>query len=436
MQDLAIEYLPPDELVAYSGNPRTHSPEQVRQIEKSVRAHGHINPIVIDRKNKRVVAGHGRLLAAKNLGLKRVPVIQIGHLTETQLRAYALADNKIAENAGWEPALLKIELEFLLDADFDVDLTGFSAPEIDVLMGPVADEEEEIPEPPPAGAVVSQLGDIWILGGHRVACGDARDPALIAKLMRGEKARMAISDPPYNVPISGHVIGNGKHQHPEFAMASGEMSSADFTNFLKEAIGAMSAVCLDGALLDLCMDWRHVHQLRAACEQLGLAQINLAVWVKSNAGMGSLYRSQHELVGIFKKGSAPHINNVELGKHGRYRTNVWTYAGANVFGAERDEALAMHPTVKPVAMIADAIMDVSGHGDVVVDFFLGSGTTVLAAERCHRRCYGIELDPRYVDVAIQRWSSLTGKSAVHADSGLTFDEIRQRRAVELAGVAP
>ena len=430
MNELAVEYLPPDALVPYLGNARQHSTEQLRQIARSISEFGFVTAVVVDAQN-RVIAGHGRLLAAKSLNLTRVPVVRITHLTETQLRAYRLADNKIAENATWDDGLLRVELDFLMspEVNFDVDLTGFSTPQIDLLIG---DEASAVPEPPlPDGfesmPVISQLGDIWQLGPHRVACGDSRDPALLDALMEGEKAAMVFTDPPYNVSIGGMVSGLGKHCHEEFKMASGEMSCAQFTAFLKESISAALSTCAAEALIYVCMDWRHITELSEAYQALGLTLLNLAVWVKTNAGMGSLYRSQHELVFILKKGHASHANNVELGRHGRYRTNVWQYAGMNAFGKEREAALAVHPTVKPIALVMDAIKDVTAHGDIVFDGFLGSGTTVLAAHRTHRRGYGIELDPRYVDVCLSRWMALTGQQPIHVGTHHTFDQLRQAR---------
>jgi len=435
MSNLTIEYLPTEQLIAYAGNARTHSPKQIQQIANSLRTFGFMNPVLVDAKNQ-LIAGHGRLLAAKQLGLPRVPVVRFDHLNEAQQRAYALADNKIAENADWDRSLLRVELEFLMTAeiDFDVDLTGFSTPEINLILNPAEEALPDVPIPdtPLAEHTVSVPGDLWILGRHRVLCGDCRDATGIARLLDGEQARMVITDPPFNVPVGGHVCGLGKHQHDDFAMASGEMSPAEFTEFLAASLGAMAGGCVDGALLYCCIDWRHLSELHAASAALKLTAINLCTWIKTNAGMGSLYRSQHELVWVFKHGKAPHINNVELGKHGRYRTNVWNYAGQNAFGADRDEALAIHPTVKPVAMIRDAIQDVSHHGDIVLDGFLGSGTTLLAAHQCKRRGYGVEFDPRYVDVAVHRWMTLTGEHAVHAESGLTFEQERERRLATTA----
>jgi hypothetical protein len=317
MNDLLVEYLAPGELIAYANNARKHSTEQMRQLERSIREFGFVTAVLVDEQN-RVVAGHGRLEAAKNLKIPRVPVVRVKHLTEPQLRAYRLADNKIAENATWDDGLLRVELDFLMNPDlnFDVDLTGFSTPQIDILFG----ADQEIPDEPPlpdlvdTAVAVSREGDIWQLGPHRVACGDSRDPALLDALMEGEKSAMVFTDPPYNVSIGGMVSGLGKHCHEEFKMASGEMSCAQFTAFLKGSISAALSTCAAEALIYVCMDWRHIKELSEAYEPLGLRLLNLAVWVKTNAGMGSLYRSQHELVfaGAFGESSGAAQRRQEL----------------------------------------------------------------------------------------------------------------------------
>jgi DNA modification methylase len=339
-----------------------------------------------------------------------------------EIKAIRLALNRLPQDAGWNSTELKLEFEELLTLGFDMVVTGFETVEIDMALAiddPSAGEVEDAPEGPGEGPAVSKPGDIWMLGDHRLACGDARDGQLIAALMAGASAQMAFTDPPYNVKIDGNAVGAGRHR--EFAFASGEMSKVEFTGFLTDALASVAAIMVDGAVAYVCMDWRHVEELLAATNAARLNQLNLAVWTKTNAGMGSLYRSQHELVFVLKKGDAPHINNVELGKHGRSRSNVWPYRGMTSFGADRDALLGSHPTVKPVALVADAIKDVSRRGDLVFDPFLGSGTTLIAAHRTGRRCYGIELDPAYADVIIRRWESETGRQAVLASTGEPFD---------------
>lgn len=417
-------------------NPKIHSAKQVRQIAASIRAFGFCNPVLADEQD-RIIAGHGRLEAARLLGMAIVPIIRLAGLTEAQKTALALADNRIAENAGWDSELLALEFESLVDTDMDLTVTGFEMGEIDLLLlegdgGPAADGDDNIPEPE-LGPPVTRLGDLWLIGGrHRLLCGDAREPGAGDRLLNGEMATLCFTDPPYNVPIGGNVSGLGRNRHREFAMASGEMSDAEFVAFLKTTLGNCARVSADGAIHFVCMDWRHIHALLTVGRDVYSELKNLCVWNKTNGGMGALYRSKHELVAVFKVGTAPHINNVDLGAHGRYRTNVWDYAGASSFSAGRDETLAMHPTVKPVGMVADAILDCSGRGDLVLDPFAGAGTTILAAERTGRRCAAMELDPAYVDVALQRCRNAFGAEVTHAESGRYFDELAEERLAEQA----
>jgi len=426
-RDLRVTYLPPGDLKPYANNPRTHSKKQVRQIADSMKTFGFTNPILID-SGEGVIAGHGRLEAAKLLGVQRVPTIRLDEMTEAQKRAYIIADNKLAENAGWDQELLAIELDYLLEieTEFDISVIGFEPAEIDLVLsgsdgGSSSDPLDEAPEVPLVP--VSSLGDLWLLGKHRLYCGDATDRTAFARLMDGKQAQMVFSDPPYNVPIAGNVSGLGSVKHGEFVMASGEMTVEAFTVFLKSVLGHMADVSVDGAIHYICMDWRHMGELISAGADIYDECKNLCVWAKTNGGMGSLYRSQHELVFVYKAGKAPHINNVELGRHGRNRTNLWSYAGVNSLKKDRGEELAMHPTVKPVAMVEDAIFDCSKRNGIVLDAFSGSGTTLIAAEKTGRIGYGMELDPRYVDVAIKRWSKLTGEDAIHAESGLSFQAL-------------
>jgi DNA modification methylase len=422
------------------GNPRTHTKKQLRQIADSIRTFGFTNPVLVDRDNG-IIAGHGRVEAAKLLGKAEVPTIRLEDMTEAEIRAYVIADNRLAENAGWDRELLAIELQYLceLDLDFDVTITGFEMPEIDVLFGELQaagsdpdkpDPADETPAVDDSGPAVTRPGDLWLLGKHRLICGDATDPAVYAGLLHGERAQMVFTDPPYNVPIAGHVCGLGSVKHREFAMAAGEMSEAEFTGFLSTIFGNLAAHAADGAIHYICMDWRHLGEVLAAAKGAFSELKNLCVWAKTNGGMGTLYRSQHELVFVFKSGKGPHINNVELGKHGRYRTNVWTYAGVNSFGRGRDQDLAMHPTVKPVALVVDAILDCSKRKGIVLDAFAGSGTTLAAAERTGRRGYGIELDPHYCDVIVRRLAKVAGLEAVHVETGKSFAEIGAERAAE------
>ena len=434
--DLKIETAPVASLRAYEKNARTHSDKQVAQIRASIERFGFVNPILVDDDNV-VIAGHGRLEAAKLLGMAEAPIARLSHLTPAEVRAYRLADNKLAELSGWDQDLLRIELGALVEIDFDIELTGFATPEIDLLLEPTGAESASKPAPDDAlvapdqkMAAVSRTGDLWELGKHRLICGDALAPETYAALMGDERADMVMTDPPYNVRVDGHVSGLGKVRHREFAMASGEMTPAEFQSFLDAIVGRLAERSRKGAVLDLCMDWRSVFELLSSVRKSGLELLNICVWNKTNGGMGSLYRSKHELVVVAKKPGAGHINNVELGKHGRYRTNVWDYAGANAFRAGRDEDLETHPTVKPVGLVADAIRDVTHVGDLVLDPFCGSGTILLAAERTKRRARAIEIDPLYVDAAIRRFEKATGLTARLASTGETFTEIAAKRLSE------
>lgn len=428
MTDLAaraVEVRPVAALVRYGRNARTHPKEQVAQIAASIRRFGFVNPVLVDDAGN-VVAGHGRLDAAASLGMTEVPVLRIGAMSDEDRRAYVIADNRIAENAGWDKELLASELGELLSLvpDLDIACIGFDQGELDALLS-LADKPgalDVVPEVNTTVEPVSRPGDIWQLGDHRLICGDSRDEAVLDRLMQDEQASMLFTDPPYNVPVNGHVCGLGSVKHDEFAMASGEMSSSEFTRFLTVVLGNAARVCSDGSIHYVCMDWRHMRELMDAGDAVYSELKNLIVWNKDNGGMGAFYRSKHELVFAFKKGSAAHINNFGLGEKGRYRTNVWDYAGVNSLKAERASELAMHPTVKPVAMVADAIRDCSRRGDIILDVFSGSGTTIIAAEEAGRRCYAVEYEPRYVDVAVKRWQAMTGCKAVHAESGVGFDQ--------------
>ncbi len=423
-QNLSITYRPVADLMPALRNARTHSKKQIHQLAASIRQFGFVNPVLTDATGG-IVAGHGRIEAAKLLGLSLIPTICLDHLSEAERRAYIIADNRLAELAGWDKDLLALELGELanLEINFDIEITGFDTLDIEKMTAagettcPAEDQTPDLPSVP-----VSRLGDLWLLGPHRLLCGDARDPEACVRLMDGGEAQVVFSDPPYNVRIDGHVCGLGKIRHREFAMASGEMSDAEFTAFLTTVFGNMAAVSADGAIHFLCMDWRHMREMLAAGTSIYSELKNLCVWNKDNAGMGSFYRSKHELVFVFKNGTAPHINTFGLGEGGRYRTNVWDYPGVNSLHPGRQEDLAMHPTVKPVAMVVDAIKDCSHRNGIVLDAFGGSGTTLIAAHKTRRRGHLLELDPAYVDVTIQRWEKLSGETARHAETGATFAE--------------
>jgi DNA modification methylase len=417
-------------LQANPRNARTHDDKQVEQIAASIGRFGFTNPLLVDEHGV-IIAGHGRLAAAIRLGLEAVPVIIIAGLSEPERRALALADNKLALNAGWNEEILAGELEFLSDVEIDVDvsITGFETVEIDSIIARTNQDNEpgEEPPEPTSGPAVSEPGDVWILGPHRVLCGNALDESAYAALMGTDRARMSFQDPPYNVPVDGHVSGLGKVRHREFPMAVGELSPPEFIDFLARALSLTAKFSLDGAIIFSCIDWHHLQEMIAAGQAARLETKNVIVWAKDNGGMGSFYRSAHEFVFAFKHGSSKHVNNFGLGGGGRYRTNVWSYPGANTFRRGRNADLALHPTVKPIALVADAIMDVSHRGEIVLDPFGGSGTTLLAAERTGRIARLIELDPLYVDVIVRRWLALGDRNATLASTGQAFAEVEAAR---------
>ena len=434
---MKIEVTSVHELRPYPNNARTHSKKQIRQIANSIQKFGFCNPVLIDDA-KQIIAGHGRVEAAKLLGIDAVPTCRLSHLSEADKRAYILADNKLAEKAGWDKELLAIELQGLIDLDVEIELTGFEMPEIDLILedareanGASSGPEDDVPQYP-SGPVVSQAEDLWLLGNHRLLCADARDPTAYESLLEGAKAEFVLTDPPYNVVIDGNVCGLGRIRHRDFAMGCGEMNEAEFIAFLETVFERLAENTVDGSIHQICMDWRHMWEMLAAGRKVYGELKNLCVWNKGNAGMGSFYRSKHELVFVWKSGAAAHTNNFELGQHGRNRTNVWDYAGISSLRAGRLEELAMHPTVKPVALVADAIKDCSRRGALVLDAFCGSGTILIAAERTGRKARALEIDPAYVDVGLRRWQTYTGKAAVLAASGETFETIEEQRAAKPA----
>ena len=424
--------VPIDQIRPHPNNARTHSKRQIRQIAASIDALGYAAPVLVDECNV-LIAGHGRLEAAKLRRMPTIPAIVVSGLSDAQKRALRLADNRIAQSAGWDRELLAAELaelpELLVEDDLDISVTGFEPAEIDALHADfedASDPADEIEDSCLDGPAVTQLGDRWQLDKHRLLCGDARNSDDLKHLLEGERAHMAFLDPPYNVAI-GNVVGRGAVKHGDFVMASGEMSRDSFITFLNQTLDAAAKASIDGAVHFACVDWRHIEELLIASHSVYGTILNLIAWVKTNAGQGSFYRSQHELIGVFRVGAAPHLNTIELGRHGRSRSNVWHYAGANTFRAGRMSDLLAHPTVKPIAMIADAIKDCTRRNAIVLDTFCGSGTTILAAERVGRRGYGLEIDPGYVDVAVRRWQAFSGRDALHVGSGLTFEEVGFQR---------
>lgn len=421
-------------LRAHPRNARTHSKKQIQQIANSMKRFGVINPIVVDDRGQ-IVAGHARVEATKLLGIKRVPVIRLSHLTEAEVRAYMLADNKLAEKAGWDRGLLAIEFQelglTLPEIGLELGITGFEPHEMNSVLVDLGTEQKADPTdelPHESGPANAKPGDLFILGHHRLLVGDARDPRAYDRLMGRDVADMIFTDPPYNVPVQGHVGGRGKIKHREFAVASGELTSAQFVHFLRQTLGLCADHLVDGGIAYVCMDWRHLPDVFEAGAAVFSELKNICVWAKTTPGQGSFYRSQHEMVLVYKKGKAPHLNTFELGQHGRTRSNLWTYAGANTFRAGRTDELKMHPTVKPVALIADAMRDCSKRGSIVLDAFAGSASTIAAAELVGRRAYCMEIDPLYADVAIRRWQKQTGRDAVHEDSGRVYSELNTKTA--------
>jgi DNA modification methylase len=420
----AIAELAPD-----PRNPRSHSAKQIRQIGRSIETFGFIVPVLVD-SHGRVIAGHARTEAAKLLGWNEVPTICLGYLNEAQARAFLVADNRLSEISVWNEQLLAQQLKELSVADlgFNLEVIGFDMGEIDLRIESLTSVAEAKDDPADAiptatdAPAVSRKEDRWLLGEHHVFCGNALDESAYERLMGKEKAAMVFTDPPYNVPINGNVSGLGAIHHREFAMASGEMSASQFASFLIRACLLLAQNSADGSLHYIFIDWRHLGELLAAGRTVYSSLINLCVWVKNHTGMGTFYRSRHELIFVFRNGSARSRNNVKLGRYGRDRSNVWLYPSPRT-PSEEGNLLALHPTVKPCALVADAIIDCTSRNDIVLDGFLGSGTTVIAAERTGRRCYGLEIDPLYVDIIVRRWQAFTRGDARHALTGKSFREM-------------
>jgi DNA modification methylase len=428
---MAIERVPIAGLRPHLGNARIHSKKQVRQIADSIRRFGFTNPVLIGEDGS-IIAGHGRVEAARLLGLDSVPAVRLAHLNAAQRRAYVLADNKLALNAGWDRELLAIELQGLIEIDFDVELTGFSSTEIDLVLdaaradppNSAAEPEDQVSFPvDDLTSAITRPGDVWCLGRHRLICGDTRDQGVFDVLIGDERADLIFTDPPYNMPIDGHVTE--RIRHLEFAMGVGEMSADAFTTFLQQTLGHAAARARDGAIAFVCMDWRHMGDLLKAGQAVFSELKDLCVWNKANAGMGSFYRSKHELVFVFKIGIAAHTD--PFGRGDRYRTNVWDYGGINTMPTGGSGALATQPTVKPVALVAGAIMDCSRRGELVLDPFGGVGTTLIAAEKTGRVARLIECDPTYCDTIARRFACVTGAKAIEAVSGRSFEEVTQER---------
>lgn len=417
---------------------RTRKPteQQISATALSITTFGFVSPITV--RGNQIFDGHVRVQAAHRLGMFEVPCIDISHLSDAKARMLAISLNRLAETGTWDPQELKLELSELKIEGFELTISGFSSQELDILLleEPDAEPKDETVIPEPPLVPVSRVGDLWELGGrHRILCGNSLAPEAYGRLLEGQLATAVLADAPYNVKIANNVSGLGKKKHGEFKMGSGEMSQPQFQEFLATAHKNCSDHLISGGVAFSFMDWRSFHILVAAGQQAGLHLVNTVVWYKGSGSMGAFYRSAHEMVGVFCKGASPAINNIQLGKHGRDRTNVWVYPGANKPGSSAAAALKHHPSPKNVEMCVDAILDVTHSGHIVLDPFLGSGTTVIAAEKSGRCGYGIELDPGYVDVAVSRWEALTGEHAIHAETGRSFAEIAKERAEEDIGEA-
>ncbi len=429
MTELKIETVNVGQLKPYKNNAKIHSPDQISQIADSINQFGFVNPILID-ENDEIIAGHGRFEAAKVLNLSQVPVIRIGHLTNVQKRKLRIADNRISENGGgWDADLLNIEIGELCELEdiADITITGFNDIEIDqILAEPRTKTEVKKLDAVPYVAddeIITVPGDIWEFDdGHRIICGDSTDRDTFAELLVNKRVNMVLQDPPFNIKIDGFVSGNGTVKHPDFAMAAGEMSDSEYTEFLGKNFALCSEYATDNAMIFNFIDWRNIMPMLIACKQHFARYINLCVWVKNKAGMGTPYRSQHELCTVFlnKGGKVP--DHIKLGKYGRNRSNVWHYYGCNSYGPHRND-LKMHPTVKSFEMLSDIMLDVTSVGDKVLDCFLGSGSTLIAAQRHKRICYGIEYEPKYVDTCVKRFYEAFGIDAKNLRTGKTYTQL-------------
>lgn len=426
---LRTEYLDPSTLKPIEGSPRYHPKSQIRALKKSLQAFGQVLPILIDAEN-RIISGLALCQVAKELGLAEVMVIRIEHLTEPQIKALMIALNRLGDLSKWDDLALNAILLDLheLDLDFDIEATGFTEIEVELrVQNPDSAEPDDAPVVVGEGPAVVSPGELWKLGRHLLLCGDALQATSWAALMATEHAAAVVTDPPFNVSIDGHVTGSGKHRHREFAIAAGELSPAEFTDFLKTVMGYAHEWSLPGSVHHWAMDWRHVVEIGSAGQAIFERFLNMAVWAKNRPGMGSYLRSQHELFFIFAKGGAPARNNIQLGRFGRSRSNVWNYPSAASLAktAEEGNPLSFHPTVKPLALICDILLDCTVKGDLVADPFAGSGTTMISCEKLGRKARVMELDPAYCDLIIRRWQHWTGEIAIRVADGVTFGALEE-----------
>ena len=432
--DLKIVYRLLSDLHPNPRNARVHSRAQIGKLQSIIRRVGFKNPILID-KHGMILCGHGRVLAAEALGMPEVPTILVEDLSDADVRALVLADNVIADKAGYDKRLVRSELMYLAEIGYELELTGFDTIEIDTMLSvgdesSAGNEQDEVALEPSPEAPVSQAGDLWQIGSERLIVGDARDPLLVERLMDGKQAQMAFLDPPYGCAISNNVSGLGKVVHDNFDMGSGQETLPELAmTILRPAFRNVAAHCQPGAIGFVCSDWRAATHMLDAAKGVFDEVKNWIVFVKTNAGMGTFYRSQFELIFAFKVTPGKVINNFGLGEGGRHRSNVWTYAGVNTFRKDRMTELASHPTVKPKKMVMDAILDCSQRGGIILDVFAGSGTTLAAAQATGRVGYGVELDPKYADVILNRLY-LQGKVEPMLDGITPFSEVAATRRAQ------
>lgn len=433
MTELKIENISIEQLKPYKNNAKIHSPDQISQIADSIHQFGFVNPILVDENNE-IIAGHGRFEAAKVLNLPQVPAIRIEHLNDTQKRKLRIADNRISENGGgWDADMLSIEIGELCELEdiADITITGFNDVEIDqILAEPRTKTEVKKLDTVPYVAddeIITMPGDIWEFeGGHRIICGDSTECDTFIKLLDDNRVNLVLQDPPFNIKIDGFVSGNGSVKHPNFSMATGEMSDSEYTEFLGKNFALCSEYATDNAMIFNFIDWRNIMPMLTACKQHFARYINLCVWVKNKAGMGTPYRSQHELCTVFLNKAGKVTDHIQLGKYGRNRSNVWHYYGCNSYGPHRND-LKMHPTVKSFEMLSDIMLDVTSIGDAILDCFLGSGSTLIAAQRHKRICYSIEYEPKYVDTCVKRFYEAFGIDAINARTGKTYTQLLEEK---------
>ena len=425
-----IEYWPIDRFVIPNRLDRRHPEHQKSKMMAIIDRFGQL-PVKVTRQG-RVVDGLLVIEACRALNRSKIAVLVIDQLNAAEADALRIAYNTIGKYGEFDDKLLGEKLSELLDQGFEVDQLGFEIAEADLKIefSLNDDDEEDFVVNTPRRTSVIRQGDLFEIGAHKILCADCRDEANILLLIGEDIIGLCVTDPPYNVSNTGHVLVKNRHGHGEFAMAKGEMSPEEFQAFLGEAITSMQLRLREGGLIFSAMDWRGAARLQLAAEQQGMEHIATCVWVKTNAGMGSFYRSQHEFFLVFRKPGAPHTNNIQLGRHGRNRSNVWNYAGANSFGPTRDTDLAMHPTVKPTTLIEDIIKDCTAPGDIVFDPFGGSGTTLIAAQKTKRVARVIELDPCYVETALRRYEKRFKTTPIHVETGLKLDELIELRESE------